>query len=131
MSLDIRIDNIHPTRTTVALSGKLDAATYLDFDKRIDPVLALVPHGGMLAIDLAGLDYISSAGLRSVLRARKTMKAKGGHSLIVNTQPQVRKVFDIVKAVPVNEVFSSVAELDAYLDKMQKKTLGGDEDQED
>jgi len=33
----------------------------------------------------------------------------------------VRKVLDIVKAVDVSEVFSSVAELDAHLDAMQKK----------
>jgi len=38
-------------------------------------------------------------------------------------------VFDIVKAVPVTDVFRSTAELDAYLDKMQKKVLAGDDDE--
>jgi sigma-B regulation protein RsbU (phosphoserine phosphatase) len=128
MNLEIVINNLQPMRTTVALGGKLDAMSYLDFDKRIDPVIAQIPRGGTLVLDLASLDYISSAGLRSVFRARKAMKAHGGQSLVVNTQPQVRKVFDIVKAVPVNEIFSTVAELDAYLDQMQKKVLKGEED---
>ncbi len=128
MNLEIVINNLQPMRTTVALAGKLDAMSYLDFDKRIDPVIAQIPRGGTLVLDLASLNYISSAGLRSVFRARKAMKAHGGQSLVVNTQPQVRKVFDIVKAVPVNEIFSTVAELDAYLDQMQKKVLKGEDD---
>ena len=52
----------------------------------------------------------------------------GGQTLLIHPQPQVRKVFDIVKAVPVNEVFSSTQELDAYLDKMQRKVVEGDDD---
>jgi hypothetical protein len=45
------------------------------------------------------------------------------HSRFVISQPspQVRKVFDIVKAVPLNSIFSSTAELDEYLDHMQRK----------
>jgi sigma-B regulation protein RsbU (phosphoserine phosphatase) len=35
----------------------------------------------------------------------------------------VRKVFDIVKAVPVNEVFASTEELDDYLDRMQRQVI--------
>jgi hypothetical protein len=46
--------------------------------------------------------------------------------LLLNPQPPVQKVFDIVKAVDVNEVFRSVAELDAYLDAMQRQVAGGE-----
>jgi len=128
MSLAIRVDESKLPRVTVSLAGKLDAMTYLDFDRSLDVVLAKIPRHGTLVLDLAELDYISSAGLRSLFRARKAMKAIGGHSLIVNTQPQVQKVFEIVKAVPVNEIFRNAAELDAYLDAMQKKVVSGEED---
>jgi sigma-B regulation protein RsbU (phosphoserine phosphatase) len=128
MSLVTRIDESKLPRITVLLSGKLDALTYLEFDRTLDGVLARIPAQGTLVLDLAELDYISSAGLRSLFRARKAMKAAGGHSLIVNAQPQVRKVFEIVKAVPVNEIFRDVAELDAYLDVMQKRVAGTDDD---
>lgn len=43
--------------------------------------------------------------------------------LVSNLQPQIQKVFDIVKAVPLNSIFSSTAEADSYLDLMQKKVL--------
>jgi anti-anti-sigma regulatory factor len=50
------------------------------------------------------------------------MEARNGSLLLVNVQPQVQKVFDIVKALPSQSVFKSVAELDEYLDYMQRKT---------
>ena len=74
------------------------------------------------------MEYISSAGLRSLFRARKTMKANGGNSLIMQAQPQVRAVLDIVKAVPVHEVFRNVEELDAHLAEIQRKVVEGDID---
>ena len=38
----------------------------------------------------------------------------------MNLQPQIQKVFDILKAIPSLKVFASIEELDNYLDKMQK-----------
>jgi anti-sigma B factor antagonist len=128
MSLEVKIDDTTPARIVVTPAGKLDAMSYLEFDRTLDGLLARTPAGGTLVIDLARLEYVSSAGLRSLFRARKAMKAKDGHSLLVHAQPQVRKVFEIVKAVPVTEIFSNVAELDAYLDRMQKKVIEGEED---
>ena len=40
---------------------------------------------------------------------------------IANAQPGVLKVFEIVKALPASQVFASQAELDAYLDVMQRR----------
>jgi hypothetical protein len=48
--------------------------------------------------------------------------------LVANPQPQIQKVFDMVKAVPLNEIFTSVAEADAYLDAMQRKVVEGDDE---
>jgi sigma-B regulation protein RsbU (phosphoserine phosphatase) len=128
MSLVTRVDESKLPRITVSLAGKLDAMTYMEFDRSLDKVLAKIPPQGTIVLDLADLDYVSSAGLRSLFRARKAMKANGGNSLIVNAQPQVRKVFEIVKAVPVNEIFRNAAELDAYLDVMQKKVISGEQE---
>lgn len=43
--------------------------------------------------------------------------------LVSNPQPQIRKVFDMVKAVPLSDVFASTEELDAYLAAMQRKVI--------
>lgn len=126
MSLNVRIHPPTSGSQRVSIDGRLDTHTYLDLDRQLAPVLA----SGItsLVLDLAGLEYISSAGVRSVFKARKALAARGGKVLVANLQPQIQKVFDVVKAVPMNEIFSSVAEADAYLDAMQQKVLRGDDD---
>ena len=128
MSLQVRIEPPVAARITVRPAGKLDATSSQEFDSALELVLAQMPRGGTLVFDLADLEYISSAGLRSLFRARKAMKAIGGHSLIMQAQPQVRAVLDIVKAVPVREVFRNVEELDAHLAEIQRKVVEGDID---
>ena len=110
----------------VAIGGRLDTHTYAELDQALAPLLANNAVTS-LVLDLAGLDYISSAGIRSVFKARKALSSRGGRVLVVNPQPQIQKVFDMVKAVPLSEIFTSMAEADAYLDAMQRKIVEGDD----
>src|SRR3546814_1668866 len=64
----------------------------------------------------------------TLFRSRKALSPRGGKVLVVNPQPQIQKVFDLVKAVPMNEIFAPTTEADAYLDTMQRKVLQGDDD---
>ena len=78
------------TRLTIAVSGRVDTVTA--------PELAAALKFGdatCVVIDLANVPYMSSAGLRLLLFAHKTMAAKGGELQIVNVQEDVRDVFDI------------------------------------
>jgi anti-anti-sigma factor len=127
MSLKIQIGARNEDRQVVAVEGRLDSISYHELDRQITPVIEDAAVN-TLVFDLAKLDYISSAGIRSVFRARKALATRGGRVLIVNPQAQVEKVFDIVKAVPVKEIFRSTEELDHYLDRIQKRIVSGDED---
>ena len=128
MSLQVRIEPAVAARIIVHPVGKLDAMSSQEFDSALELVLAQMPRGGTLVFDLADLEYISSAGLRSLFRARKAMRANGGNSLIMQAQPQVRTVLEIAKAVPVHELFRNVKELDAHLADIQRKVVEGDID---
>lgn len=123
--LRITIEGQAP-KLTCRLAGQLDTHTYQRADAVLEPVLA-DPTVRLLVLDLAALEYISSAGLRTVFKARKALGSRGGKVVVANPQPQIRKVFDLVKAVPFSEIFSSTAEADAYLDAMQKRVLSGDD----
>lgn len=127
MSLSIEIAPASNGNQRVALAGRLDTHTHAELDRQLVPVLGSAIQS--LVLDLAGLDYISSAGVRSIFKARKALSARGGKVVVVNPKPQIQKVFDVVKAVPLDEIFSSVQEADAYLDAMQKKVLRGDDDE--
>jgi anti-anti-sigma factor len=127
MSLDIQHSSDASGRAQLALAGQLDGATHGELDRVITRLLD-DPALNTLVLDLAGLDYISSAGLRSIFRARKALGPRDGRVLVVNPQPQVEKVFDIVKAVPMREIFRSVEEMDLYLDRIQARVLDPDAD---
>lgn len=49
-----------------------------------------------LVYDLEDVDYVFSAGLRIFLQAQKIMSANGGKMKLVNVQPSVKEIFEIV-----------------------------------
>jgi anti-anti-sigma factor len=123
--MTLRINVQGSTAPTIALQGRLDSDTAPDLDKTLDSLLA---YKGIVRIvfDLEKLEYLSSAGIRCFVRARKAVEPSGGRIAIVNPQPAVQKVLDIVKAIPPGGLFKSIAELDAYLDEMQRKVREGE-----
>ena len=106
----------------LAPSGRLDTSTYPILEQRVDVVLKEKPH--TLVFDMETLDYISSMGVRVIAKAQKTMKGYNGKVVLLNLQPQIQKVFDIIKALPSQQVFSNMDELDDYLDRMQRQVTG-------
>ena len=88
--------NINITRneekTTLALSGRLDTTTFPKLQDILIPEIGDAIH---IELDLAGLVYISSAGLRVLLLGEKTAKAKGCRQTLINVSPDVMEVFEI------------------------------------
>jgi anti-anti-sigma factor len=77
--------------TVAAIDGRLDTVTAGAAEQKL---LALLGAGGVIA-DLSGVTYISSAGLRVLLRAAKQAKAASVSFAICGTQPAVREVFEM------------------------------------
>ena len=75
----------------VALEGRLDTTTAPDLEKELKTSLDGVTD---LTLDLTDLDYISSAGLRVLLSAHKTMM-KQGQMKVTNASEIVKEVFDV------------------------------------
>jgi anti-anti-sigma factor len=119
MALSIQLEEARSFTKTLRLAGRLDNETAAELDRELDKVLASAIK--VLVFDLEGLEYTTSAGLRSFLRAQKVMGQRGGKVLFVHVQASVQKVFDIVKAADLATVFRNVRELDEYLDAMQTK----------
>jgi len=124
MPFNVRVEEGRSSTKTLVLEGRLDSETVDALDRELETVLSSAVK--VVVFDLS--EYISSAGLRSLFKTQKLMKARSGEVLMVNPQPPVQKVFDIVKVTDVNEVFRSVGELDAYLDAMQKRVAGESSD---
>ncbi|PNU19588.1 anti-sigma factor antagonist [Geothermobacter hydrogeniphilus] len=106
----------------IKLNGSLDTNTAGSLETETNRLLGTTPT--TIIFDFENLDYISSAGVRVVLKTKKGLKEVSGNLMMMNLQPQIKKVFEIINALPSQQVFSSISELDRYLDKMQRKITG-------
>jgi anti-anti-sigma factor len=123
VELDIsQEENREKSLLRICLAGGLNTDTAPQLDSTLAATIAA--DWQMVLLDMRDLDYISSAGLRVVFKAAKTLKAAGRSLAVTNRQPQIAKVFEILQALPDMAVFSSEAELDDYLDAMQAKVRG-------
>ena len=75
---------------TVAISGRVDTVTapQLEAEINLDGVKDLT-------FDFADVEYVSSAGLRLLVKTYKAMSSVGGAMKIANIRPIVKEVFDI------------------------------------
>jgi anti-anti-sigma factor len=127
MPLAIKVvhDGGSPHAARVSLEGSLDTATSPDLEAALDGLLA--GSIKVVAFDLAGLRFISSAGIRVLMKARKELGDRGGSLALSNPQPQITKVLEIVRSLPGVAIFANDREMDAYLTAIQKKVLGESE----
>ena len=79
------------TETVIELAGRLDTTTAPALDKTINDDIGDTKN---LVIDIKGLEYISSAGLRVLLGAQKKMQ-KIGSIKVINVSEAVMKIFDM------------------------------------
>ena len=76
---------------TLIVSGRLDTQTAPELEKELDSVLTGTKE---LTFDMTNLEYVSSAGLRVILKAQKAMNAQGSMKL-TGVNDSIMEVFDI------------------------------------
>lgn len=87
------IMNRNGAELTVAVEGRLDTLTSPKLEEQLEQELENDTE--KLVFDLAGLEYISSAGLRVLLAAAKGMDAQSGEMTVANVRPEVMEVFEV------------------------------------
>ena len=103
---------------TVALYpvGRIDHATADGFKAALAPHLTGCAVGrDRVVLDLSGVEYISSVGLRVLMLASKQAKAQGGVLAVAGLQSVVREIFEISRFNLVLEVFPTLREALAKL----------------
>ena len=89
MNLSIEINENN--NSEIKLIGRLDTITATDFEKKLEQI---IPTVDMLTINCEDLVYISSAGLRVILKTYKMLASKKG-LILTNVSDEVREVFEI------------------------------------
>ena len=88
MTIDIKRNG---AETAIELAGRLDTTTAPALDKTINEDMGETKH---LILNLKGLEYISSAGLRVLLSAQKRLQ-KIGSMKVTNVRDEVMEVFEM------------------------------------
>jgi len=83
----------------VALAGRIDANTSGELER--DLFRRLAAGEIRMLLDLSGVDYVSSAGLRVLLRAANTVRDKGGRLVLCALGRSVREVFELAGLLEV------------------------------
>jgi anti-anti-sigma factor len=106
---------VHPRPgwVLIAVRGRLDMTSAGTLEEELLAQIAGGQH--RLAIEMEGLDYLSSAGLRALLVAARRLQEVGGTLVLVALRGPVKDVLDLAGLANVFPAFATEADLVAAL----------------
>jgi anti-sigma B factor antagonist len=105
----------------VSVAGRVDHANAEQFKTDLWPYLkSCSADGDKLLLDLSGLEYISSAGLRVLMLAAREVKAQQGVLVVCELQPVVKEIFEISR---FNVVFRVYPDLRVALGELSERAV--------
>jgi anti-anti-sigma factor len=96
-----------PNVAVIEVAGRIDSNNANQFSDALNNVIA--QNHNQLVLDLAGVDYMSSAGLREIVAAAKKLQGKGELRLAQPSE-RVREVLEMTGLDSVFQIFPSQAE---------------------
>ena len=124
MPLEVTITDEPNKGKRISLAGSLDTDTAPQLQARIDESIDSCVTA--LILDMKDLEFLSSAGLGVIFMTKKELNNRQGKIMLINLQPQVQRVFEIIKALDGMNIFKDREEMDVYLAAMQQKVLDGE-----
>ena len=100
-------------------AGSINETTSPILEKQIDSLMD--EKISTLVLDMNGVAFMSSVGVGLINSTKNRLKTKNAELAMINLQPAIKKVFEIMSLLPTLNVFESVEELDDYLGKIQKR----------
>ena len=88
---------LNGTELTVNITGRLDTTTAPQLEAELKQSYAGIEK---LVLDFAALEYLSSAGLRVLLQAQKTMN-KQGELVIRNVNETIKEIFEVTGFIDI------------------------------
>ncbi|WP_029898506.1 STAS domain-containing protein [Desulfohalovibrio reitneri] len=96
----------------LAVSGRLDSNTAPEFEKQL---MGMIKDGKTrIVLDFGPLEYISSAGLRVLLKATRELKNSDGKLVICSVKDYIQEVFDLSG---FSSVFPMATDTEAAMEK--------------
>ncbi len=119
MGLEISVLKTNANVNKVRLSGSIDNDTFRELESSLNEVIATTSKA--VVVDMADVEMVTSAGIGVLTSALKLAQKRNLEFAMVELQPQVKKVFEIMRLMPILNVFESQLELDDYLKRIQRR----------
>jgi anti-anti-sigma factor len=94
----------------LAVTGRLDHGTAQNFDAALEPYLKeCVSGGAVIVLDLSGLEFLSSTGMRSLLIGQIKARTQKGSFAVAEARRGVKETFEIANFSKVIRCYDTVA----------------------
>lgn len=101
----------------MVITGRVDATTSPDFDAKFAELCKEMPEPVSMIMDLGNVEYLSSAGLRSVLKVAKYCTSMKKKLVLCSIQPPVYEVFKISGFTALLTITDSLNDAEAAVNK--------------
>lgn len=121
MSLDMKVIKKREHICIIEVKGSLDTETHQDLKNKLDEIVS--ESTKVIIVDMKGVNYISSAGIGVIMAAKKSLKQKHISFAMIDLQPQIEKVFEAMKILPMVDIFRDMPEADKYIDQIIQEEI--------
>ena len=97
-------------------SGSINSSSCKSFEVKVRDILTGAP--GVLVFDFKSVDFMCSAGLQVILDANKTLQEHGKIIVLMNLQPHIMQIFEILNISNLMQMCVNENELDQYISKI-------------
>ncbi|MDX2186529.1 MAG: STAS domain-containing protein [Opitutaceae bacterium] len=97
--------------TRVVITGRLD----LDASLKLENPFAfqVATEGGPVVVDLSGVDFVASMGMRLIVKNARAVQNRGGKLVILATDPNVIEAFKLAGLAEIVPLYSTFEEASA------------------
>ena len=122
MALETKILKRKDYVYVVELIGSIDTETHSQLEEELKEIINEQTRA--LIFDMKGIDYISSIGIKVILDTKRQTEQRQATFSMVDLQPQIRKVLNVMKILPMIDIFEDMEEADKYIDQIIKEEIG-------
>jgi len=103
----------------VQLKGSIDTGTAPQLQEELTEIID--DRTKAVILDMKGVEYISSAGIGATVWAKKKLEQQNATLTLINVQPAIKKVLDVMRILPIIDIFDDMPEADKYIDQIIKE----------
>jgi anti-anti-sigma factor len=111
--VQFEVVELSPAANKVVMAGRLDAHSVGAVETRF--TAAIAASGRSAVLDLTGLEFLSSLGIRLLLSSARVVARRGGKVVLFGAQPMVAEVMEAMALGEVLPLVATEAEARALL----------------